>query len=124
MAPLPGTFSIMAPAPTTLDEPTADVANAMAGRLREGMGAIAVHLFGSRARGDGQPDSDFDLLVVVPESTEPRYRRSREARRLVRSFEVPKDIVVMTAEEWREELEVKASLASTVAREGILLDGR
>jgi hypothetical protein len=29
--------------------------------------------------------------------------------------------VVMTAEEWRDELEVKASLASTVAREGILL---
>ena len=27
----------------------------------------ALYLFGSRARGDWQPDSDFDILVIVPE---------------------------------------------------------
>jgi len=29
----------------------------------------ALYLFGSRARGDWRPESDFDLLVVVPERT-------------------------------------------------------
>jgi predicted nucleotidyltransferase len=27
----------------------------------------ALYLFGSRARGDWRPDSDFDILVIVPE---------------------------------------------------------
>lgn len=27
----------------------------------------ALYLFGSRARGDWRPDSDFDVLVIVPE---------------------------------------------------------
>ena len=26
-----------------------------------------MYLFGSRARGDWRPDSDFDILVIVPE---------------------------------------------------------
>ena len=30
----------------------------------------ALYLFGSRARGDWRPDSDFDVLVVVPERTQ------------------------------------------------------
>jgi len=29
-----------------------------------------LYLFGSRARGDWRPDSDFDLLVIVPERTQ------------------------------------------------------
>ena len=29
---------------------------------------IAVYLFGSRARGDGDEDSDYDLMVVVPDN--------------------------------------------------------
>ncbi len=34
-----------------------------------------VILFGSQARGEARPDSDFDLLVIA-KSDEPRYRRS------------------------------------------------
>ena len=33
-------------------------------------------VFGSRARGDHRADSDIDILVIK-ESTEPRYKRSR-----------------------------------------------
>lgn len=33
--------------------------------LREQISAL--YLFGSRARGDARPDSDFDVLVVVPQ---------------------------------------------------------
>src|SRR5208282_3645972 len=34
-----------------------------------------VILFGSQARGDARPNSDFDVLVIKP-SDEPRYLRS------------------------------------------------
>ncbi|MCB9743525.1 MAG: nucleotidyltransferase domain-containing protein [Alphaproteobacteria bacterium] len=38
-------------------------------RLIEGLEPVKILLFGSRARGDARPDSDFDLLVVLPDDT-------------------------------------------------------
>jgi len=38
-----------------------------------------VDLFGSAARGDAGPDSDYDLLLVVPDDAPPEHRRSRLA---------------------------------------------
>lgn len=92
-------------------------------RLAQILRADAVYLFGSFARGDAGPDSDLDFLVVVPESPHPRYRRSVEARRLVGDIHSPKDIVVLTRQEWQAEQRVACSLASTVLREGIRLHG-
>lgn len=37
-----------------------------AGRLQDEIGAERVLLFGSRARGDARPDSDYDIIVVAP----------------------------------------------------------
>jgi len=42
-------------------------------RLVEALGPERIYLFGSRARGDGGPDSDYDLMVVVPGSELPGY---------------------------------------------------
>lgn len=40
-------------------------------RLAERTGAEAVVLFGSRARGDHGPDSDWDLCVILPDAIIP-----------------------------------------------------
>lgn len=37
-------------------------------RIVEAVSPVSVYLFGSRARGDHRPDSDFDLLVVTQDS--------------------------------------------------------
>jgi len=37
--------------------------------LRERYGAVDIRLYGSKARGTDAPDSDVDLLVVLPETT-------------------------------------------------------
>lgn len=37
-------------------------------RIVKAVAPASVYLFGSRARGDHRPDSDFDLLVVTQES--------------------------------------------------------
>ena len=39
-------------------------------------------LFGSRARGDARPDSDFDLLVVMPQATLTPQERQQATRSL------------------------------------------
>jgi len=90
-------------------------------KLRTGLGAEEVWLFGSHVRGEATPDSDIDFLAVVPSSGQTRYRRAVAARRLVRDIHCSKDIVVLTKKEWERELLVPSSLSSTVKSEGIRL---
>jgi predicted nucleotidyltransferase len=61
--------------------------------------AERVVLFGSRARGTARPDSDVDLLVVVPTSLS-RAERGAQVRLALRDFHVGFDIIVLTPEEW------------------------
>lgn len=50
-------------------------------RLRGELGSrlVELRLFGSVARGDAQPDSDIDVLVVVQAAADERGRLEREA---------------------------------------------
>jgi predicted nucleotidyltransferase len=100
---------------------THETAHIMANRLRKGIHAERVWLFGSQARGNARVDSDIDLLAVIPASSVSRYQRAVAARRQLADFNVPMDIVVLTREEWEKELKAPCSLASTVTREGIVL---
>ena len=80
-----------------------------------------VYLFGSHARGEPGPDSDFDLLVLVPDDAEPERRRSRLAYEALRGTGVAADVIVWTAGYFERRRHVLASLSATVAREGKLL---
>ncbi|HSS51939.1 MAG TPA: nucleotidyltransferase domain-containing protein, partial [Thermoanaerobaculia bacterium] len=50
-------------------------------------------LFGSHARGDAGPDSDVDLLIVMPYLGS-RREKQVEIRLALKSIRIPKDIVV------------------------------
>lgn len=80
-----------------------------------------VYLFGSRARGEAGPDSDYDLLMVVKESGLPRYRREQEAFRALIGVGAAKDVLVLTREEFERKRTVVSSLPAAVELEGILL---
>lgn len=101
----------------TVDQTT----HQMAARLKSGILAERVWLFGSQARGNAGANSDIDLLAVIPHSTVSRYQRAVAARRELSDFNVPMDIVVLTHDEWEKQLKAPSSLASTVVREGIAL---
>jgi predicted nucleotidyltransferase len=90
-------------------------------RLIDALSPDRVYLFGSHARGNAGPDSDFDFLVVVPRSTQSSYERAVEAHRVVRDMVSAKDIVVLTRAEWEKQIKAPSSLCSTVLREGILI---
>ena len=92
-------------------------------RLGDGLRADFVYLFGSYARDEAGSDSDLDFLVVVADSSESRYQRGIDARRMVSDIRVPKDIIVLTRKEWESDLTGSCSLASTVLREGVRLYG-
>lgn len=80
-----------------------------------------IYLFGSRARGDAGPDSDYDLLVVVRASSVPGFRRDQVAYRALRGIALPKDVMVWTEAEFGDRVGFPASLPATVAREGQVL---
>lgn len=80
-----------------------------------------VYLFGSRARGDAGPDSDYDLLLVVPDTAPPERRRSRLAYEALWGTGIAADVLVWTRERFDSRLSLKASLPATVLREGKLL---
>lgn len=53
--------------------------------LRAGLGdrLLAVVLFGSRARGDASPDSDWDFLILAEELPESAFQRHLMLKRLL-----------------------------------------
>jgi uncharacterized protein len=90
-------------------------------RLVEAYEPERLYLFGSWARGDAGPDSDYDLLLVVPDSASPERRRSRLAYEVLWGTGVAADVLVWTRERFESRLPLKASLPATVLREGKLL---
>ncbi len=87
-------------------------------RLVEGLHPDRIYLFGSQARGQTNEQSDFDLLVVVPESDLPRHKREAKSYDLLWGLTTPVDVIVLTQEEFNRTSQVKTSLASTVQSKG------
>jgi len=80
-----------------------------------------IYLFGSQARGQAEPDSDYDVLVLVDRPTEPRYRLSQKGFQALRGIPAAVDVVVWDRETFDARLHLKASFPATVVREGRLL---
>ncbi len=82
-----------------------------------------VILFGSHARGDGGPDSDVDLLVVMPVEGSKREKRI-EIRGALHDIHVPTDIIVTTPEAFAWRKEVVGTIERPADREGEVLYAR
>ena len=95
--------------------------NGIVGRLVQAFQPDRIYLFGSRARGESGADSDYDLLVVVPDDASPERRRSRLGYQALRGTGVAADVVVWTHSAFDSRLHLRASLPSTVVAEGVLL---
>lgn len=64
-------------------------------RVVETAHPLRILLFGSAARGDMGPDSDLDVLVVVPDGVH-RRRTAQAIYRNLSGLGIAKDIVVVT----------------------------
>ena len=90
-------------------------------RLIEAYQPERIYLFGSKARGDYSADSDFDVLVVVPDTAPPHRKRSRLAYEVLRGTRTAADVLVWTRGAFESRVHLATSLPATVIREGKLL---
>ena len=77
-------------------------------------------LFGSQVRGEGSPDSDVDLLVVMPVSGSKRDAEL-QIRGVLHDIRVPKDIIVSLPEEFAWRKDIVGTIEYPATRQGKVL---
>jgi predicted nucleotidyltransferase len=80
-----------------------------------------VYLFGSKARGDEGPDSDYDLLIVVADDAPADRRKNLLAHKSLWGIRTAADVLVCTEQYFDSRRTVVNSVPATVMREGRLL---
>ena len=80
-------------------------------------------LFGSHARGQAGPDSDVDLLVVMPVKGSKRAKQL-EIRGALHDVHVAKDIVLSRPEEFQWRKDIVGTIEHPAVREGRILYAR
>jgi predicted nucleotidyltransferase len=91
-------------------------------RLAAAAPEAQVILFGSHARGEANPQSDVDFLVVEPE-VENEAEESVRLHRTLRDLRVPADVIVVSrayADRWRG---VRGGLVHAALSQGRVLAG-
>ena len=82
----------------------------------------AIWLFGSRARGTADAESDWDLLVVVPDTTAERLTHDLLAGwELARRAGVRADVIACAARDFDDDANVTNTLAYEATHFGMLL---
>ena len=80
-----------------------------------------VILFGSRARGDHQPDSDYDLLVVVDDDAPDEMVSVRAGYESCRGSGVAADVLPIKAGRHAQRLRLPGTLSHVIADEGVVV---
>lgn len=99
---------------------TAEWIKVMTDRIVRDFHPVRLILFGSHARGDAGPESDIDLLVVLPQVADKR-RVAVEIRRVLANLPVCKDIIVTTPEEIKHRGDLVGTVLRPALREGKVL---
>jgi predicted nucleotidyltransferase len=84
------------------------------------LGPLLIMLFGSRAQGRPEPDSDYDVLVVMHVAGETGYRHV-PVRLALGDLGAAFDIIVYTPEEWEAWQHHPLGLANHIRETGRVL---
>jgi predicted nucleotidyltransferase len=87
-------------------------------RIREVCAPIRIVLFGSRARGQGRPESDTDVLVVMPDGTHRRQTVRAIYRNLI-GYGRPVDVVAVQQSDLDPAKVTPDSVVAPASQEGL-----
>ena len=103
-------------------DPSLDPAvRAIAQRVVSVASPECIYVFGSRARGDSEPDSDLDLLIVVADPVGDRRQRQSELQHALVGSRPIVEPWIMGRLEFEETKNVVGGLAYPATHEGVLV---
>src|SRR3989337_3352641 len=95
----------------------------MVRRIVKRFGPERIVLFGSHAGGDAGPDSDVDLLVIMPVRGSKR-NKAIEIAVALDDIRIPKDIIVTTPDEFAWRKEIAGTIEKPAERDGTVVYAR
>lgn len=90
-------------------------------RLMNEFNPLRIILFGSRAHGVNRSDSDYDLVVIVRNSSEDWLERCQRANRILRGCGASIDVLVVTENEFKTKVQEDGSIYQIASTEGVEL---
>ncbi len=100
---------------------TEDTLRPLVARLVADLKPEAIYLFGSHARNQAGPDSDFDLMVLLPDDAPLERTDPRRPHDALRGTGVAADVLVWRRKNFEKHLHLPTSLPATIADEGRVL---
>ena len=94
--------------------------DALVKTIVEAVHPIRIVLFGSTVRGQAGPDSDLDLLVVMPDGTH-RRQTAQYLYGHIEGVRIPYDIIVATSTDLAEYGQTQGLVYRDVLREGTVV---
>jgi predicted nucleotidyltransferase len=91
-------------------------------KVQNDLHAEQIWLFGSRARGDNRPDSDWDLVAVIDDDAPERFRCAEAAWKIANTVPIRATLLCTTCVELKALWGVPNTIGYDLAREGILLN--
>jgi predicted nucleotidyltransferase len=100
-----------------IKKPYSEAIDFLIQRIVEEVNPLRILLFGSTVHGTTKPDSDIDLLVVMPEGTH-RRRTAQHLYRRIRGVGVPFDIIISTPSDLDQHKDNIGLIYYTILSEG------
>ena len=108
--------------PITADEVTQEQLRLASDTVKKKHNAKKVILFGSKARGHLEKDSDIDLCIIIEEPKKRRIEIAREVRRDLRNYiSAPLDVLVYDEKDFNERASLGITMEASIQKEGIEL---
>ena len=107
----------------SMELPARELIAEMVRRIVTRFAPLQVILFGSYARDDAGPDSDVDLLVVMPPNGS-RRQHAADIDVALSGIRLPVDVIVVTPEDILRDRDIPGTVVRPALKEGRILYDR
>ena len=96
----------------------------MIARIVEVLHPLQIWLFGSRARGEARPDSDWDMMAILPDDAPEQDLELSSVWTRLRDLELQRvELFTITQSEFERWKLARGTLSEIVARTGVRIYG-